>query len=218
MGAPLSTGFSVKSPVAVDDRLFLTREQMCNIDDNIMPAVYFCVCADDGAMYIYNKANEFIPYDEDGYGKYRKLNSGGGEEVMTVVFNKPIKGDIEPGKKIVWAHEDGGKYVGDVYVGLEDGQAVCTSSNERFVGMDDAIADKIGITLHDTSKKYNGWVDSDSSTIYITNINQDYDDVDALFADVKADAFAATGVEWNVAFDSDPVGNDLREYGRIIHD
>lgn len=58
MGININSGFSVGAPVPIDERLVMTKEQMLNANDNIMPAVYMTVCADDGALYLYNKTNE----------------------------------------------------------------------------------------------------------------------------------------------------------------
>ena len=35
------------------------KEEMKNINPNIMPNVYFALCKDDGKLYLYNKNNSF---------------------------------------------------------------------------------------------------------------------------------------------------------------
>lgn len=69
----LGTGFHIGSRDSVDDRLILTKEQMLNINLNIMPDVYMCVCRDDGAIYTFNIDNEV----NDKTGKFRILSGSG---------------------------------------------------------------------------------------------------------------------------------------------
>ena len=44
MAIPVNTGFNVGAPISIDQRLVLTKSEMLNIDDNIMPDYYFAVC------------------------------------------------------------------------------------------------------------------------------------------------------------------------------
>lgn len=51
-------GFDVGSPLPIDGRILLSKEEMLNIDDNIMPDRYFCICEDDednGLLFLYDK-------------------------------------------------------------------------------------------------------------------------------------------------------------------
>lgn len=66
-GIAINTGFSVGSPVAIDTRMVLTKDEMVAMNDLVMPELYICLCSDDGQLYIYNKNNEF----NDKTGKYR---------------------------------------------------------------------------------------------------------------------------------------------------
>lgn len=54
----LIQGFDVSSPLPIDGRIILSREEMANINDNIMPDKYFCICEEDGLLYLYDKNAE----------------------------------------------------------------------------------------------------------------------------------------------------------------
>lgn len=221
MGTPLSTGFSLKSPVPIDDRLILSREEMCNMNDNTIPDIYYALCKEDHLMYVYDKDNEFIPYDEGGYGKYRPMIPEEAPEDMDVVLVLPQVGDIPLGKKVIYAHtKEGCDYtVGDVYQGISNGYCICLSENLRFVGLDNIISQKLGITMSDETAQYNGYVNVALRTVFITRINDSFDDPDLFLAQVKGDIDEKLGAEsgFDVGFDLDPLGNDLREFGRQVH-
>ena len=55
----LPQGFKVSSSEPMDARILLTKEEMKNINQNIMPDIYFALCKDDGKLYLYNKNNSF---------------------------------------------------------------------------------------------------------------------------------------------------------------
>ena len=55
----LPQGFKVLSSEPIDARILLTKEEMKNINQNIMPDIYFALCKDDGKLYLYNKNNSF---------------------------------------------------------------------------------------------------------------------------------------------------------------
>ena len=61
----LPQGFKVSSSEPMDARILLTKEEMKNINQNIMPDIYFALCKDDGKLYLYNKNNSFN--DVTGY-------------------------------------------------------------------------------------------------------------------------------------------------------
>lgn len=65
-------GFSIQTASAIDKRIFLTKAEMLTAEDNyVLPAVYFCICSEDGKVYIYN-----VNYTSDIVtGKYRTLES-----------------------------------------------------------------------------------------------------------------------------------------------
>ena len=69
----LGTGFHIGSADPVDDRLIMSKSEMININENIFPDVYMCVCRDDGAIYTFNINNEV----NDDTGKFRILSSSG---------------------------------------------------------------------------------------------------------------------------------------------
>lgn len=54
----LIQGFNISSPLPIDGRILLSRAEMASIDDNIMPDRYFCICEEDGLLYLYDKTAE----------------------------------------------------------------------------------------------------------------------------------------------------------------
>lgn len=91
MSININAGFNVGAPVALDSRQVLTKEEMANMNDNVMPDVYQATCKDDGLIYVYNKANE-ANLDT---GKFRVLQS---EDLLKedIPFNCEV-GGIMPG-------------------------------------------------------------------------------------------------------------------------
>ena len=68
MAVNFSSGFRITSNEAVDERIIKTKEEMRNMtpaDLARMPDKYFCMCADDGQIYFYDKEGGFKP--ETGY-------------------------------------------------------------------------------------------------------------------------------------------------------
>ena len=55
----LPQGLKVSSSEPIDTRILLTKEEMKNINQNIMPDIYFALCKDDEKLYLYNKNNSF---------------------------------------------------------------------------------------------------------------------------------------------------------------
>lgn len=72
MAININTNFKIQSPLPVDTRLVLSIDEMKNIDESLMPDVYFAVCSDDSKLYIFNKNNE----DDPIYGKFAVVSSG----------------------------------------------------------------------------------------------------------------------------------------------
>lgn len=77
--AGINVGFPFKrtSAAPIDESLVLTKAQMVAADDTMMPSNYFCVCKDDGKLYLYDKANTV----DENTGKYR-IHKGGGTEAV----------------------------------------------------------------------------------------------------------------------------------------
>ena len=57
MSIKVNSNFQISCPLPIDNRQYLNKQDMLNINDNIMPDVYFAVCIDDGKFYLYNKTN-----------------------------------------------------------------------------------------------------------------------------------------------------------------
>lgn len=54
----LIQGFNISSPLPIDGRILLSRAEMASINDNVMPDRYFCICEEDGLLYLYDKNAE----------------------------------------------------------------------------------------------------------------------------------------------------------------
>lgn len=68
MAINFSSGFNITSNEAVDQRIIKTKAEMRSMspaDLARMPDKYFCMCADDGQIYFYDKEGGFKP--ETGY-------------------------------------------------------------------------------------------------------------------------------------------------------
>lgn len=78
MAIGINTGFQVNTGLPIDSRQVLTKNEMLNTNDNIMPIVYFGTCSDDGQFYIYNKTNEV----SSETGRWRQF---GGSSSMNIV-------------------------------------------------------------------------------------------------------------------------------------
>lgn len=92
-GININAGFNVGAPVALDARTVLTKAEMLAMNDNVMPDVYQATCKDDGAIYIYNKANEA----NETTGKFRKLTFDGVDRMPDDVPSNCEVGGILPG-------------------------------------------------------------------------------------------------------------------------
>lgn len=74
----LPQGFKVGAAEAVDARLILSKAEMKNTKDSLMPSFYFAVCSDDGKLYIYSKSNE-VNEDTGKFRVYGTSSSSGSE-------------------------------------------------------------------------------------------------------------------------------------------
>ena len=68
MGVNVSQAFHRTSVNPIDDSLVLTKNQMLNMNPNIMPTHYFAICSDDNGLYIYDKTQQ-TPDIATGYFK-----------------------------------------------------------------------------------------------------------------------------------------------------
>lgn len=57
MAIKVNSGFKVGAPVPIDTRIVLSWKEMENINERIMPAVYFALCSDDNSFYLYSPTN-----------------------------------------------------------------------------------------------------------------------------------------------------------------
>lgn len=72
MALKVGQAFKRTSPNPIDEDLVLTKAQMLQVNDGLMPAVYFALCEDDGQIYIYKK--DATPNAETG--KYSVYGGG----------------------------------------------------------------------------------------------------------------------------------------------
>lgn len=54
----LNTGFEINFPGSIDNRQYLSKQEMLSINDKILPEYFLTLCRDDGRIYIYNSKNE----------------------------------------------------------------------------------------------------------------------------------------------------------------
>lgn len=74
MAVSFPNGFKITCQEAVDNRLVLSKAEMLAMKKAKMPSVYFCMCKDDGNLYLYNDTNEI----DAETGRFR-LFSGDGD-------------------------------------------------------------------------------------------------------------------------------------------
>lgn len=56
MALKVGQEFKRTSPNPIDEDLVLSKAQMLGVNDDLMPEKYFCVCKEDGKMYVYDKS------------------------------------------------------------------------------------------------------------------------------------------------------------------
>lgn len=89
----LVQGFDIGSPLPIDGRILLSKEEMYRIDDNILPEKYFAICKEDGRLYLYNKTNVTIPE----VGKFRLADDTVDERITEEVdtLNERIDTEVD---------------------------------------------------------------------------------------------------------------------------
>lgn len=65
-----SNGFDITSKEPIDVRLVMTKAEMLAIKKARMPDNYFCLCSDDGKIYVYDANAEVDPE----FGRFRPVN------------------------------------------------------------------------------------------------------------------------------------------------
>lgn len=51
----INSGFYIGSPEPIDTRMILSKAEMRSVNENILPSKYFCICSDDGQLYVFDK-------------------------------------------------------------------------------------------------------------------------------------------------------------------
>ena len=85
MEIKVNTGFGVGAPVPIDTRIVLSSNEMKNINERIMPSVYFALCSDNESFYLYSPNN---PEDEET-GKFRFIFDNSGH-IVTPITSEDI--------------------------------------------------------------------------------------------------------------------------------
>lgn len=86
-------GFKVMTRDAIDNRILLSKSEMCSINDNQMPDKYFAICKDDGMLYLYDKSREVAEVadaDTESTGKFTLFSSGKIESISVNGETLPI--------------------------------------------------------------------------------------------------------------------------------
>ena len=137
MALAINDGFSVGAGVPIEERLYLTKQQMININENIMPDVYFCICPDDGNLYTFSQAN--VPTPETG--KFRKFE-GGTSSDFTDNFNiVEIKDDPSDINKVT-GYKIYTKSINDITGATELNNEIMTQKNVETDLLDFSTFDK----------------------------------------------------------------------------
>ena len=77
MAIETNTGFKIGSKASIDDRLVLTKNEMLNASTSTTPDNYFCICKDDGGLYLYNINNTF----DNMTGYYQRFTGSSGATI-----------------------------------------------------------------------------------------------------------------------------------------
>lgn len=84
MAVSFPSGFKITSAEAVDTRILLTKAEMLAMKKAQMPSAYFCICKEDGQLYLYNGANDIDPVT----GRFRKFEVSAGEDFNAGVISQ----------------------------------------------------------------------------------------------------------------------------------
>lgn len=83
MAFKVSQGFERTSNEPIDTTLVMTKSQMANVEEALMPESYFCVCSENGKFYIYNKQNDPLP-DTGKFKEYVSSSSSGNDTFIAL--------------------------------------------------------------------------------------------------------------------------------------
>lgn len=98
MAINVSQAFHRTSANPVDDTLTLTKAQMLEVNDNLMPSKYLTVCQDDGYIYLYDKEATA----SQTTGKFTKFEGGGsGGGALADLTDVDLE-NLADGQILVW--------------------------------------------------------------------------------------------------------------------
>ena len=122
MAIKVNSGFEVGAPVPIDTRIVLSWNEMKNINERLMPSVYFALCSNDNSFYLYSPNN---PVDEKT-GKFKFMFDNSSELIdearciELIQQNAASKHDMEVAQQQLadiladaWTEYDTFKEVGD---------------------------------------------------------------------------------------------------------
>lgn len=157
MALNISAPFKRGGAFPIDEDLIKTKAEMLAVDDNVMPSDYFCLCSEDGKIYIYKKSNTA----DQTTGKYRVLESEG--NTVSVELTKAQFDALTPEAKmsgIVYYITDWNGGGGSLPAGGTTGQALVKKSNaDGDVEWKNAGSDIVIFNVNSTVYSYNDFYD-----------------------------------------------------------
>jgi len=108
MAIRLPQGFKITSRQPIDTRLLMSKAEMKDAQDNLMPEKYFTICSETGEIYLYNKA-DLQPSEETGKFKALGISLGEAEDGQILMFkgNQWTPVDLADEKSIIYITDEG---------------------------------------------------------------------------------------------------------------
>jgi len=112
MPIAFSNGFDITSKEPIDTRLVMTKAEMLAIKKARMPDNYFCLCSDDGKIYVYDSS---APVDPE-VGRFRPANAeieGDIDDILDELaeLNSNKQDKLTPGDGIIIEEDSSGNLV-----------------------------------------------------------------------------------------------------------
>lgn len=85
MALNLTAPFKRGGAFPIDEDLVKSKAEMKATNDNTMPDKYFCVCSDDGQIYLYDKSNSI----DAETGRYRVFEGGSDDKFFEYTQSTP---------------------------------------------------------------------------------------------------------------------------------
>ena len=136
MAINISQAFHRTSANPVDDTLTLTKAQMLEVNDNLMPDKYLTVCQDDGFIYLYDKSATASVET----GKFSKFEGGGSGGALADLTDVDLD-NLADGQILVWDDTN------SVWVNQSGGAGGDAELSEAVTANTAAGAIEVGTTL-----------------------------------------------------------------------